>query len=112
MSDQLQPGTHLGKYEVLAHIATGGMGEVYHALDTELDREVALKVLQAELAGRGAVLERFKREARHAARLNHPNIVALYDVCHDEVFDLHYLVLEFVSGRDLKAYIEKRGTLH
>lgn len=111
-SKLLEPGSRLGKYEVVAHIATGGMGAVYQAVDAELGRSVALKVLQPELAHLGPVLERFRREARHSARLNHPNIVALHEIGHDVELDLHYLVLEYISGIDLKAYIEKRGTLH
>ncbi len=111
-SDLLAHGTRLGKYEVVAHIATGGMGAVYKAVDREHRRPVALKVLPTELARQASVLERFHREARHAARLNHPNIVALYESCHDEVRDLHYLVLEYIDGVDLKKYMEKRGRLH
>jgi len=69
----------IGKYEVISHIATGGMGAVYKARDVELRREVALKILPPELAAKPALLERFKREARHAARLRHENIVTLFE---------------------------------
>ena len=110
-SDLFEAGSRLGKYEVLAHVADGGMGAVYRAVDTELRRTVALKVLFREVAQNATTLERFRREARHAARLNHPNIVALYECGHDPVRDLHYLVLEFVSGIDLRRYIETRGQL-
>src|SRR5262245_13412781 len=89
----LEPGSRLGKYEVLAHLATGGMGAVYRAVDRDLRREVALKVLPSNLAARPAVLERFRREARHAARLRHPHIVTLYEYGHDAAQNLHYLAM-------------------
>ena len=78
-SERLNPGTRLGKYKVLEHVATGGMGTVYKASDEELRRIVALKVLDASLAEKPNTLERFRREARHAARLSHKNIVTLYE---------------------------------
>jgi serine/threonine-protein kinase len=99
----------IGKYEVVKYIATGGMGAVYRAVDTELDRPVALKVLNPEIAAKANMLERFKREARTAARLRHENIVAIYDV--GEVSGTHYLALEFVDGIDLHEYICKKGKI-
>jgi eukaryotic-like serine/threonine-protein kinase len=99
----------IGKYEVVKHIATGGMGAVYRAVDTELDRPVALKVLNPEIAAKQNMLDRFKREARAAARLRHENIVAIYDV--GEIAGTHYLALEFVDGVDLHEYICKKGKL-
>src|SRR5947209_1644101 len=110
-SSILKPGFRLGKYEVLAHIATGGMGAVYKARDLELRRTVALKVLPAHLADCGQVLERFRREARHSARLAHPNIVTLYECGYDPDEDLHYLALELIDGVDLGEYIERKGRL-
>ena len=107
----LEPGARLGKYEVLAHVATGGMGNVYKALDLELRRTVALKVLPPHLAQLGPVLERFKREARSAARLSHPHIVTLFECGHDADRDLYYLALEYIDGIDLGAYIERKGPL-
>src|SRR5271156_1808370 len=101
----LEPGYRLGKYEVLAHVATGGMGAVYKAMDLELRRTVALKVLPAHLAVNSASMERFRREARHAARLNHPNIVTLYECGYDADQDLHYLALEYIDGIDLGEHI-------
>src|SRR5438270_8362860 len=83
----------IGKYEVIAHIASGGMGAVYRARDTENGREVALKVLNPEMAAKPAMLERFRREARHAAKLKHENIVTLYEF--DQYQGTHYLALEF-----------------
>jgi len=99
----------IGKYEVISHIATGGMGAVYKARDVELRREVALKILPPELAAKPALLERFKREARHAARLRHENIVTLFEC--GEVGGTHYLALEFVQGIDLGDYIDRKGKL-
>ncbi len=110
MANQLEPGASLGKYRILSHVATGGMGTVYKALDEALDRVVALKVLSPEMTANPILLERFHREARHAARLNHRNIVALYDFNKDD--GLYYLALEFVQGIDLADHIARRGKLN
>ncbi|HYT93836.1 MAG TPA: serine/threonine-protein kinase, partial [Gemmataceae bacterium] len=99
----------IGKYEVVAHIATGGMGAVYRAIDTDLHREVALKVLPMETAARPATLERFRREARSAAKLRHDNIVAIYEF--GEVAGTYYLALEFVDGIDLHELVNRQGKL-
>jgi serine/threonine protein kinase len=99
----------IGKYEVLTHVATGGMGAVYRARDTETGADVALKVLTPEMASKPAMLERFKREAGNAARLRHVNIVTVYE---DGVADgTHYMAMEFVEGTDLHDYIESKGKL-
>ncbi len=108
-SERLNPGERLGKYKVLSHIATGGMGTVYKASDEELGRLVALKVLDTSLADKPNTLERFRREARHAARLSHKNIVTLYEYGH--LNGRHFLALEFVDGIDLYDYIERKGRL-
>jgi serine/threonine protein kinase len=108
-SHPLPPAAHVGKYEVLAHIATGGMGAVYKAIDADLNRIVALKVLAARLMDNPAAVERFRREARNAARLNHPNIVTLYEW--GKADDAHYLAMEFVDGPDLGEYILNKGRL-
>jgi serine/threonine protein kinase len=108
-SERLNPGDRLGKYKVLAHIATGGMGTVYKALDEQLGRVVALKVLDPSLAEKQSTLERFRREARHAAKLFHRNIVTLYE--YDQAGGRHYLALEFVDGIDLYDYIVHKGKL-
>src|SRR2546422_5835293 len=91
-------GLRIGKYEVLSHIASGGMGAVYKARDVDLDRLVALKVLAPELAVKPAMLERFHREARSAAKLRHENIVSLYEF--NEANGTHFLAMEFVDGID------------
>src|SRR5579862_9884893 len=93
----LSPGTRLGPYEVLAPIGAGGMGEVYRARDTKLDREVAIKVLPAALAQDPERLARFEREAKVLAALNHPNIAQIYGV------EERALVMELVPGESLKG---------
>jgi serine/threonine-protein kinase len=99
----------IGKYEVVKRIATGGMGAVYRAVDTELDRPVALKVLNPEIAAKQNMLDRFKREAKAAARLRHENIVAIYEI--GEHNGTNFLALEFVDGVDLHEYISTKGQL-
>ena len=99
----------IGDYEILAELGRGGMAVVYLAHDLALDRKVAIKVLfPSLLTGEGAA-ERFKREARTAASLNHPNIIPIYAVKHRE--SLLYFVMQFVGGRGLDSVIEERGTL-
>jgi serine/threonine protein kinase len=93
----LSAGTRLGPYEVLASIGAGGMGEVYRAKDTKLDREVAIKVLSAALAQDPERLARFEREAKVLASLNHPNIAQIYGV------EERALVTELVPGESLKG---------
>jgi serine/threonine protein kinase len=99
----------IGKYEVLAHVATGGMGAIYRALDTESGRQVALKVLSPDMAAKPVVVQRFQLEARNAAKLRHENIVAHYD--YGEVNGTYYLAQEFVEGVDLHDYVSQRGRL-
>ncbi|MBI3823655.1 MAG: protein kinase [Planctomycetes bacterium] len=108
---RIEPGFRLGKYEVMEHLATGGMGAVYKAVDRELGRLAALKVLHTHLTENGVALERFRREARNAARLNHPNIVTLYGCSWERDLDVFCLAFEFVDGVDLGKYIQKRGKL-
>src|SRR5580704_15570250 len=97
----LSVGDKLGHYEIVAPIGAGGMGEVYRARDARLKREVALKVLPAEVARDPERRQRFEREARAVAALNHPNIVAIYDV--GEENGVLFLVTELVEGRNLKG---------
>ena len=96
----LQGGTRIGPYEVVAPIAVGGMGEVYRARDTRLHRAVALKILPPVLAAAPERIERFAREARAAAAINHPNILAVYDVGTDG--DPTFLVSELLEGDTLR----------
>ena len=101
----LAPGTRLGPYEVIAPIGAGGMGEVYSARDTRLDRTVALKILPPHLADTPEVRQRFEREARSVSSLNHPNICALYDIGRQDNTD--YLVMEYLEGQTLGKRIEQ-----
>jgi len=99
----MQPGTRLGPYEIVAPIGAGGMGEVYRARDDRIGREVAVKVLPTGLATDPDRLHRFEQEARAAGQLNHPNIVALYDVGTHE--GSPYLVTELLEGQSLAQRI-------
>jgi serine/threonine-protein kinase len=101
----LASGTRLGSYEVVAQIGAGGMGEVYKARDTRLDRIVAIKVLPAHLADRAELRERFEREAKTIASLNHPLICTLYDTGHQDGID--FLVMEFLEGETLEQRLQK-----
>src|SRR5580693_2258328 len=101
----LTSGTKLGPYEIQSPLGAGGMGEVYRARDTRLDRTVAIKVLTEGLESAPEVRQRFDREARAVSSLNHPHICALYDVGHQNGID--YLVMEYLEGQTLAARIEK-----
>ena len=103
-------GTRLGPYEILGLLGTGGMGEVYRARDTRLDRVVAIKVLPARLASSRHALERFQREARAVAALNHPNICTIHDVDSGEAGNQPYLAMELVEGETLHRRLQ-RGAL-
>jgi eukaryotic-like serine/threonine-protein kinase len=98
-------GTRLGPYEILSAIGAGGMGEVYKARDTRLERTVAIKVLPAHLADQPEVRERFEREAKTIASLNHPHICTLYDVGHQDGTD--FLVMEYLEGETLATRLLK-----
>ena len=104
----LTSGTKLGPYEIVSPLGAGGMGEVYRARDTRLDRTVAIKVLPDHLADTPDAKQRFEREARAVSALNHPNICALYDVGSQD--GTEYLVMEYIEGETLAARIE-RGSL-
>uniref|UniRef100_Q01TY9 Serine/threonine protein kinase n=1 Tax=Solibacter usitatus (strain Ellin6076) TaxID=234267 RepID=Q01TY9_SOLUE len=108
LAQMLAPGTRLGPYEIISPAGAGGMGEVYRARDTRLDRTVAVKVLASNLTARPDVLQRFEREARAVSTLNHPNICTLHDVGTDN--GTPYLVMEYVEGETLADRLE-RGPL-
>src|SRR6201998_3818439 len=99
------PGRRLGPYEILSAIGAGGMGEVYRARDTRLDRIVAIKVLPTHLADRSELRDRFDREAKTIASLNHPHICTLYDVGREGGMD--YLVMEYIEGETLAQRLAK-----
>ena len=99
--------TFLGRYVIEEQIGAGGMGQVYRAQDTRLERTVAIKMLPRETAGDTGLRRRFLNEARAASALNHPNIVALYDICSDKNID--FLVMEYVAGKTLKELIRPEG---
>ncbi|MGH3743564.1 MAG: protein kinase domain-containing protein, partial [Mycobacteriales bacterium] len=98
-----------GRYEIAAPIDRGGMATVYVAVDHRLDREVAIKVMHASLAHDPDFVARFEREAKAAARINHPNVVAVTDTGVDG--DIVFLVMELVRGRTLRALLRERGRL-
>ena len=100
----LAAGTHLGPYEILASIGAGGMGEVYRARDTRLNREVAVKVLPPSFAADQDRLRRFTLEAQSAGALNHPNILAIYDIGTHE--GVPYIVSELLEGESLRARLK------
>ena len=103
----LAPDSRLGSYHILAKLGEGGMGEVYRATDTRLDREVAIKVLPAAMAGDAGRLALFEREARTVARLSHPNIVVIYSV--EEAEGVPFITMELVEGRDLSQVVTPGG---
>ena len=97
------------RYRIVDKIGVGGMADVYLGEDTLLGRQVAIKVLHANFANDDEFVTRFKREAQAAGKLNHPNIVNMYDVGFDQ--DLHYIIMEYVNGETLKEYITRHGRL-
>ena len=101
----LQPGTWLKHYEILAHIGSGGMGDVYRAHDNKLHREVALKVLPEHFARDPERVARFRREAQLLAQLNHPNIALIYNF--EEAGETRFLVMELALGDTLRERIKK-----
>src|SRR6266852_4551569 len=101
----LTNGTKLGPYEIVSPMGAGGMGEVYRARDTRLERDVAIKILPAQLSSDPVRKQRFEREAKTISSLNHPHICVLYDVGHQDGTD--YLVMECVEGETLAKRLEK-----
>src|SRR5882762_7488355 len=101
----LAPGAKLGPYEILTPLGAGGMGEVYRARDTRLERSVAIKVLPAQFSSDPVHKQRFEREAKAVSSLNHPHICVLHDIGHQDGID--YLVMECVEGETLAKRLEK-----
>src|SRR5256885_15729218 len=105
----LPAGTMLGPYRIVDAIGAGGMGEVYRAHDTRLGRDVAVKVLSRSLTHDPDSLRRFEQEARAAGMLNHPNILAIYDLGTEG--DQRYIVSELLEGESLRARLREHGAL-
>lgn len=99
----LTPGARFGSYEILQQLGAGGMGEVYRAKDTRLDREVAIKTLSLDRCSHPETLSRFEKEARSASALNHPNIVTIYEFGH--VNGTRYIAMELVEGKTVRALL-------
>lgn len=100
----LAAGTKLGRYAIRSQLGTGGMGEVYLAQDTKLDRQVALKILPPNLAEDHDRMSRFVREAKSASALNHPNIITIHEI--GELEGLHFIATEYIQGETLKSRLE------
>src|SRR5216117_2736147 len=108
MNPSLPSGTKLGRYEIRSLLGAGGMGEVYLAQDTKLDRKVALKILPAEVASHRDRMERFVREAKSAAALNHPNIAHIYEI--GEHDGTNFIAMEYIDGQTLREKIHGQRT--
>ncbi|PWT94519.1 MAG: hypothetical protein C5B55_02580 [Blastocatellia bacterium] len=107
--EELHPPTTLSHYQILSRLGAGGMGEVYLAQDTQLDRKVALKFLPADVASKRDRMERFVREAKSAAALNHPNIAHIYEIAVSD--DARFIAMEFIDGETLSEKIRSRTPL-
>jgi serine/threonine protein kinase/tetratricopeptide (TPR) repeat protein len=106
----LQPGTVLGgRYEILEQLGEGGMGAVYKARDTAVDRRIALKLIRRELAGNPAILQRFKQELVLARQVTHRNVIRIYDL--GEADGLQFITMEYVEGQDLRSLLRQQGKL-
>jgi serine/threonine protein kinase/class 3 adenylate cyclase len=97
------PGTNLGRYEVISQLGTGGMGEVYLANDTQLDRKIALKLLSEKYTGNALWLRRFIREAKAASALNHPNIITIHEI--GQAGGIHFIATEYIEGKTLRTQL-------
>jgi eukaryotic-like serine/threonine-protein kinase len=108
MTKQIQPGSKIGRYEIQSHIGAGGMGDVYLARDTELDRPVAIKVLPPTVAADQQRMRRFIQEAKSASSLNHQNIITIYEI--GETDSSRFIATELVDGVTLRHKL-KHGRL-
>src|SRR5881397_1520368 len=105
----IKAGTKLGRYEIRSKLGEGGMGEVYLAQDTKLDRKVAIKFLNEEFSKDEDKLNRFVREAKAASALNHPNILTVYEI--GEVDGRNYIATELIDGRTLRTNLSYKDPL-
>jgi len=103
LSSTLSPGARFGGYEILQRLGAGGMGEVYRAKDSRLDREVAIKTLSLDRGSHPEALSRFEQEARSASALNHPNIVTIYELGHEN--GTRYIAMELVDGETVRSLV-------
>src|SRR6266566_2821130 len=102
---ELSPGFNLSHYRIVSKIGAGGMGEVYLAQDTKLDRRVALKILPADVAAHQDRMKRFVQEAKTASALNHPNIITIYEI--EQIDSVHFIATEFIDGETLRERVRK-----
>ncbi len=103
MGSPLSAGTNLGRYEIHSQLGAGGMGEVYLAHDTQLDRTDALKILPENVAADRTRLQRFVQEAKSVSTLNHPNIVTVHEI--GQADSTHFIATEFVDGETLRHHL-------
>src|SRR5437762_7691141 len=108
MEESLRVNTTIAHYEIRSRIGAGGMGEVYLAQDTKLDRKVALKILPTDLAANQDRMRRFTQEAKAAAALNHPNIAHIYEI--GEADGTNFIAMEFIDGATLREKIHQEQT--
>src|ERR1051326_5895910 len=109
MASAFLPGAKLGRYEILSKLGAGGMGEVYLAHDTTLDRKVALKVLPENVAADRNRMQRFVQEAKAASALNHPNIITIHEIGTEP--GAHFMVTEFIDGDNLRHHLRQPTTV-
>jgi len=108
LSRTISPDTNLGHYRIVSRIGAGGMGEVYSAQDTRLDRKVAIKFLHEEFSRDADKLGRFIQEAKAASALNHPNILTVYEI--GEVDGKNYIATELIDGQTLREHLSDETT--
>src|SRR6476619_6801295 len=110
MNKELFPNTTISHYRIVSKIGAGGMGEVYLAQDTKLDRKVAIKFLHEEFSKDPDKLGRFIQEAKAASALNHPNILTVYEI--GEVDGKNYIATELIDGKTLREHLSQKDPLH